>query len=163
MKNNLNFTSCWDAISQKLLVCKDDPSIDVDWLKTLTRNQLATEITIENDFHSDLCKLIHSTILKGNFHAHDRYRIFQVDHIDSQIKLQPYFVSIHDFDQKSFEDLVLCNKLLDIVISIQETIAESFYEYNIPFDYNQMVQSTKDWFGPLEDEITKKIEKYMSA
>ena len=86
MNNNLNSTFCWDAISQKLLICKDDQSIDVGWLKTLTSNQIVTEIIVENDdFHPILSEMIHYEIVAGYFYRHNKYRIFQVEHIDSKI------------------------------------------------------------------------------
>lgn len=159
--NDFEFT--WSPIFGELLICKNDPNIDVGWLETLTSNQLIAEIKVESDdFPPQLSRLIHRIICVGYFNMYDEYRIFQVEDIDSKIKQQPYFVGILKFDQKSFEDFILCCYLLYEVIGIQQTIALSIKKENeIRLDFNQAVQSIKNLFSPLEDQIRDRIKTHM--
>jgi hypothetical protein len=162
MQSLLDFKFRWNTLSQKLLLCKNDSNIDIQWLKTLTRNKEIEEVsTINPYFNPEECALIHETMdALNDSNDFDQYRIFQVDHIDKNITKMDYFVGIIEFDQASFEDLILCIVLKDYLDHVNQITYEIFEDK--PFDMNLIFQSTDKIFNPIKNKLDRKINRYMS-
>ena len=166
--NNISndlFDFVWDPISEKLLICKDDPELDCALIKSLTTSKDVTEIlhssTVPKTIDSTIYDNIHIAYLLINAgKPHKAYRIFKVDRVSKFIGLNPSILYLLEFTQNAFEDLILCNTLIKQLNYTRNRLLRNVGSNHL--NYNQVKKFIKDHVTPLEVTIVKKVKKHMT-
>ena len=156
------FDFIWDPISEKLLICKDDPTIDLQLLMTNYQVKSMTEITCNmSKSPMGLYEVIHYNICVAYMNSKKKpfeaYRIFKVDYVNNFIALEDYFVGILQFTQADFENLILCNRLLEELCESQDDISDYFNYLNIGLNIPQAEKDLDAFLQSLEYTILQNI------
>ena len=162
------FDFIWNPISEKLLICKDDPTIDLGKLKILNSCKIFKEITCNTNPSPDspisLYDMIHINIgtaycIKENSDIVERHRIFIVDQVNSLVALQDYFVGILQFTQASFENMMLCNSLFVNLYGLEVETIEVLTCFDV--DVIQAERDMDSFLQPLQNTILQNINHHL--
>jgi hypothetical protein len=171
MSNNANdlFDFTWDPISEKLLICKDDPTIDIEQLKSISPCTVFQEIiytATQPESSINLYDMIHLNIsrayaIKENTNVAEKYRIFKVDQVKQFVYWQDYFVGVLQFTQASFENLMLYNYLSENLDELERITLKDLK----CFDAELIETETEidDLLESFEDILRKKIIQNLQA
>jgi hypothetical protein len=161
------FDFVWDPISEKLLVCKDDSTIDLQHLMTTYQVKSITDITCNmNKSPMGLYEVIHYNIcvaymMTGKSTDFELYRIFKVDYVNNFIAFENYFVGILQFTQAEFENLILCNRLLEELYESEGDIIDYFNYLNIGLNILKAEKDTEVLLQPLQKTILHNITHHL--
>ena len=167
--NNIDndlFDFIWDPISEQLLICKDDPTIDLQLLMTNYQVKSITEITCNmSKSPMGLYEVIHYNICVAYMNSKKKpfetYRIFKVDYVNNFIAFENYFVGILQFTQAEFENLILCNRLLEKLYESEPDIIDYFNYLNIGLNVPQAEKDTEVLLQPLQNTILQNINHHL--
>ena len=162
------FEYIWNPISEKLLICKDDPTIDEQRLKTSYQIQSITEIHCDMTKSSlGLNEMIHHQIwfayMRINMHkSSKKFRIFKVDHVNTLIPVEDCFIGVLQFTQADFENLILCNFLLTNLYGLQEQPISYSNFFNIDIDPIQAERDMDAFLQPLQNTLLQNITQHLN-
>jgi hypothetical protein len=170
MSNNANdlFDFVWNPISEKLLICKDDPTIDKDYLKLTNSCKIFEEITCNSNPSAgssiSLYDMIHINIsiaywVKNNSGSSESYRIFKVDRVYESVACHDYFVGILQFTQASFENLMLCCSLLENLYELEGEVIGFLKSFEI--DAIQAERDMEVLLQPIQLILFQNIKQYL--
>jgi hypothetical protein len=160
------FDFIWNPISEKLLICKDDPTIDLQLLMTNYQVKSITEITCNmSKSPMGLYEVIHYNICVAYMNSKKKpfetYRIFKVDYVNKFIAFENYFVGILQFTQAEFENLILCIRLLEELYESEDDIIDYFNYLNIGINILKAEKDTEVLLQPLQNTILQNITHHL--
>ena len=122
MYENFNYIHI-DCNVGKLLICKDDPNLNIHNLAALAQCQSIDEVPLNwSDSGKETEEFILSyninyayflTIGNGRPEYDEEYKVFKVDDFatSQQLRKENYFIAALEFDEITFKDLLFCNHL----------------------------------------------------
>ena len=155
-------TNTIDCHVGKLLVCKNDPLVDSQTLKTLANCQSTIEIkfnfnemgkTDEFKLSSNI-NFAYSAI--GNNEDND-LRVFEVDNSakSEQLVTKDYFVNALEFDEKSFKHFIHCNYLI-----FSSKKFKGIFNDNFDCSYYQLAKNKRSQIDYYLDDFQNKLRNY---
>jgi len=158
------FDFSWDSISEKLLICEDNPKLDCALIQSLTTSKEVTEILHSGNNPQTVDSTIYENIhiaywLINGGGQYKVYRIFKVDRVCKFIGFNSSILYLLEFTQNAFEDLILCNAMIKQLDNTKNSLMSKIASNHL--NYNQTRKFIKDHVIPLEVTIVKKVKKHM--
>jgi pyruvate formate-lyase activating enzyme-like uncharacterized protein len=128
MSNNLNNYKV--TSTEKFLICKNDPTIDVGYIKRITQSGNAVEILNANtqsqslDMDSEIFFQIFLGFQLLDSYSSQNYRIFSVDNTGFLTNLDSNIVHLLEFNEYSYNDFCLCIRLLKNMVKIEYRVED---------------------------------------
>ena len=168
MRNVFNKLFCFThffTATEKLLICENDPKLDLAGIQSLTTSKLVTEILNSSTLPKTADSLMHEHIhiaygLVNKDNLHKKFRIFKIDRVSSFIGMNASILYLLEFTQDSFEELILCNNLMMEVKKASYCLMMHTISNNL--NYDQTDQFLTDNIEPVETATMRKIKKHMT-
>ena len=100
-------------------------------------------------------------MMTGKSTDFETYRIFKVDYVNNFIAFENYFVGILQFTQAEFENLILCNRLLEELYESEGDIIDYFNYLNIGLNILKAEKDTEVLLQPLQNTILQNINHHL--
>ena len=143
MSNNLNNYKV--TSTEKFLICKNDPTIDVGYIKRITQSSHVIEILNVNTQSQslDIDSEIYNQIFLGfqllDSYSSQNYRIFSVDNTISLTNLDSNIVHLLEFNEYSYNDFCLCIRLLKNMDKIEYRVEDLLMDIDEYSDFTDHV------------------------